>query len=120
MKIYIKDDLTIEEVKVAFSEAFPGLKIEFVKHGHQPGQGSSKSEIITGNPKLWELRKFHTEFEIEINENQKVEDIEGIFHNKFGLNIQLFRKSGNVWIETVHTDNWTLKEQMQRSAESQN
>jgi hypothetical protein len=49
-----------------------------------------------------------------------VEEIEGIFNNKFGLNIQLFRKLGNVWIETVNTDNWTLKEQMKRSEESQN
>jgi len=64
MKIDINDNLNIEEIKDAFKDAFPGLKIEFVKHSHQSGQGSSKNEIITGNPKLWELRKFHTEFEV--------------------------------------------------------
>ncbi len=120
MKIDIKDNLTINDIKNVFSDAFAGLKIEFVKHNHQSGVGSAKSEIIEGNPKLWEIRKFHTEFSIEINEDQLVEEVEAMFHNKFGLNVQLFRKSGNVWIETVNTDNWTLKDQMQRSAESQN
>ena len=68
MKIEIKDDLNIEDIKDAFGKAFPGLKLEFVKHSHISGEGSSKSEIISGNPKLWELRKFHTEFEFEISE----------------------------------------------------
>lgn len=118
LKIEINDDLNIADLKEAFSHAFQGLKIEFVKHPHPEGEGSAKSEIIIGNPKLWELRKFHTESSTEIDENQTVGEIETLFQNMFGLNIQVFRKSGNVWIETVITDNWTLKQQMQRSAES--
>lgn len=118
MKIDIQDNRTIEEIKNDFADHFPGLKIEFVKHSHSEGEGSSMTEIISGNPKLWELRKFHTEMAIQIDENWKVSDLEGLFRDRFGLFIQVFRKSGKVWLETVNTDSWTLKQQMERSAES--
>ena len=29
----------------------------------------------------------------------------------FGLSAQVFRLSGDVWLETTSTDNWTLEEQ---------
>jgi hypothetical protein len=34
MKIDINDNLNIEQIKETFSNAFPGFKIEFVKHSH--------------------------------------------------------------------------------------
>lgn len=119
MKLEIKNNYSINDLKEAFSSAFPGLKLEFVKHSHTSGEGSSSDEIIKGNPQLWELRKFHTEMTIELDALQKVSEVEELFKNKFGLHIQVFRKSGNVWIETVNTDNWTLSQQMERSAETQ-
>ncbi len=118
MKIDIQDNRTIEEIKADFSAHFPGLKIEFVSHSHSDGEGSAKGDIVKGNPKLWELRKFHTEMAIQIDENWKVAELEGLFRDRFGLFIQVFRKSGKVWLETVNTDSWTLKQQMERSAES--
>ena len=33
------------------------------------------------------------------------------FGEVYGLGVQVFRKSGNVWLETTVTDSWTLKEQ---------
>ena len=30
---------------------------------------------------------------------------------KLGINIQLFRKSGNVWLQTTTTDHWSIAQQ---------
>ena len=117
MHINITDNLRTEEVKEAFKTAFPGLKLEFVKNPHAEGAGSAKMEIIKDNPCLWEIRKFHIELPLEVSLQQTVGEVEGFFRDKLGLHIQIFRKSGNVWIETVNTDSRTLAEQMQLSSE---
>ena len=40
-----------------------------------------------------------------------VSDLEQKFAELFGLSVQVFRKSANVWLETTVTDGWTLEEQ---------
>jgi hypothetical protein len=40
-----------------------------------------------------------------------VEELEKSFLVKFGLNVQVFRKSGKSWLETTITDKWTLEKQ---------
>ncbi|MNF16790.1 hypothetical protein D3C80_2199700 [compost metagenome] len=37
--------------------------------------------------------------------------VEKDFWEKLGLSAQIFRKSGNLWIETSLTDDWTLARQ---------
>ena len=48
---------------------------------------------------------------IEVVEEMKVKDLERIFKDQFSLAMQVFRKSGNLWLETTMTDNWTLQQQ---------
>jgi tyrosyl-tRNA synthetase len=55
--------------------------------------------------------------EIKIDELMKVAELEGVFAKNFGLSVQVFRKSGNLWLQTTTTDNWTLAEQNQIAAE---
>ena len=40
-----------------------------------------------------------------------VTDLEQNFSDVYGLSIQVFRKSGDVWLETTITDGWTLEKQ---------
>jgi hypothetical protein len=42
-----------------------------------------------------------------------VADLEFRLEKEYGLHIQVFRKSGNIWLETTATDNWTLDRQNQ-------
>jgi hypothetical protein len=44
----------------------------------------------------------------------KVGAFEQLFHESFGLNVQVFRKSYGKWLQTWATDVWSLKEQNQR------
>jgi hypothetical protein len=47
----------------------------------------------------------------------KVKDLEKIFKDQFSLAMQVFRKSGNLWLETTMTDNWTLQQQNEHGRE---
>jgi hypothetical protein len=40
-----------------------------------------------------------------------VHELETLFQNRLGLYIQVFRKSGKVWLETTATDDWSLFKQ---------
>jgi len=46
-----------------------------------------------------------------IEETMSVADLEKAFKDQFGLMAQVFRRSGNIWLETSITDKWSLKQQ---------
>lgn len=54
---------------------------------------------------------------IEIKALTTVAELENMFTETFGLPVQVFRKSNNVWLQTITTDNWTLSEQNQIAGE---
>lgn len=56
-------------------------------------------------------RSVHSSGELAIDENTKVAHLEKEMLEKFGLFVQVFRRSGKVWIETTVTDDWTLGKQ---------
>jgi hypothetical protein len=41
----------------------------------------------------------------------KVSELEELFEEVFGLSVQVFRKSGESWLQTTTTDSWTLNQQ---------
>ena len=46
-----------------------------------------------------------------------VTDFENALMDQFGLSAQVFRRSGNIWLETTITDYWTLKQQNEHGRE---
>ena len=57
---------------------------------------------------------------ININGLMKVAELESAFFVTFGLAVQVFRKSGKVWLQTTATDDWTLEEQNLKATEIEN
>jgi hypothetical protein len=53
--------------------------------------------------------KLRVEGTIHINPDDSVEKLENIFWKDFGLSAEVFRKSGNLWIETSLSNSWTLR-----------
>lgn len=53
----------------------------------------------------------HKVGEIILNDEMTVGELEQKFKEQFDLNVQVFRKHGNSWIETTVTDNWSLQKQ---------
>ena len=67
--------------------------------------------MIVENMSLEKVRTIHNEGDIVIKPDMEVGVLEQIFESKYGIHVQIFRKSGDLWLETSATDNWTLQEQ---------
>ncbi len=48
---------------------------------------------------------------VNINGERTIAELEEEFKARFDLPVQVFRKTGNVWIETSLTQDWTLAQQ---------
>ena len=116
-EITITDDKTIEEVQRAFQDHFPYLKLEFYAEEHIPGQGTPDAVKINVETTIGEAREDNSEGNVSIHGNQKVSTLESVFHDVYGLNVQVFRRSGNLWLQTTTTDSWTLSEQNETAKE---
>lgn len=117
MKMKINDNRKISAIQEEFNSAFPYLKLEFFDAPHQFGAPSSKASIRKSSQTLGECRRIHTNGEFEIDAHMTVSDLEQGFIDVYGLSVQVFRKSGKVWLETTVTDGWTLLEQNKQGEE---
>lgn len=111
MKITVNDSGKIFAIQENFNEQFPYLKLEFFSKPHGVGIGSSKKLIKQNYKTLGECRTIHNTGKITITPNMTVSELEQSFSEVYGLNVQVFRKSGKAWLETTVTDGWTLQEQ---------
>ena len=110
----IRDDRTLRDMQEEFSEKFPFLKIEFYSaKGEQEARKKLAPDRTVG-----EVRTIHNEGELSIHGNVKVRSLEASFSESFGLNVQVFRLSGNLWLQTTSTDEWTLHEQNRKGGAS--
>jgi len=111
MVLHISGEKTIREIQNEFHEAYPFLKLEFFRHSHKAGKPSPKSDVVSPGSSIGVLMNGNKEASIEVNASKTVAWLEQEFHKKFGLNVQVFRKSQSLWIETSLTDHWTLGRQ---------
>ena len=97
---------------------FPNLKIEFYSHEHAAGKGSPQKEQLNPELPLSEVRSKHTEGDLALDPEMSVAQLEAIFMENYGLNAQIFRRSGNLWMQTTVTDSWSLAEQDRKGGSS--
>ena len=117
MEILIVDTKTISEVQREFNTEFPYLKIEFFDVPYKPETALPKNKIIAHDKRLSACRRMHSQGSLVIEESDRVSDLEKLLWDQFGLSAQVFRKSGNLWIETSLTDSWTLGRQNREGRE---
>lgn len=111
MKIHINDNISTEEIKAEFSKLYPYLKLEFYTQPHKNKESSNIKDLIKNNKLVSDIKTRQEEGYVNITPSSKVSNVEQDFEIKFGINVQVFRKSGKLWLETTKTDNWTLEKQ---------
>jgi len=104
MILYTSKYKSIGEIQTEFNRTYPFLKIEF----EQKRNGRTSLEKINENL---------PQGIIEIGNSTTVEELQKSFWALFGINMQVFRRSGNIWLETTMTDHWTLQQQNQHGQE---
>jgi hypothetical protein len=118
MLLRIHDNLLIEDLQEKFSLCFPCLKIEFYSMPHHWKKGSLQKDIISPKNRVGDIRKNHSDEILEIKSSDKVGEVEKKLKKMFGLNVQIFRKENNCWIQTTSTDVFTLEGEAELSKKS--
>ena len=108
-ELKLKQDVRISELKNQFNRIFPYLKLEFFKTAHTTNEGSPKKDLIMQDLLLNELGINETKT-LSIPSGITANQLEEIFKIQFGMNMQVFWKSGNIWLETINYDSWLLTE----------
>lgn len=107
----ISDNKRISEIQAEFQKKFPYLKLEFYLTPHKEGEVTANAALIDPAKTIAEVRSVHSEGELSINGHLKVSTLEANFREQYGLNVQVFRRSRKIWLQTTATDEWTLSEQ---------
>ena len=113
MELRIDSEMKIKDIQKEFNAFYPFLKIEFFINPHPENRPSPKAEKIDADKGIKELTRFYESGHINMDSQRTVAQLEHEFWEAFGLSAQVFRKAGNIWIETSLTDNWTLDKQNQ-------
>ncbi|MDF2382500.1 hypothetical protein JMG10_13540 [Nostoc ellipsosporum NOK] len=107
MRLRFSRNNTIHDIQQAFSQEFPFLKLEFYPHRNKK---RVNKHLLHGSS-LAEAGMKKEEGIIEVNRNMTVAELEHLLTKELGLDAQVSRKSGQLWLETTMTDNWTLDKQ---------
>ena len=115
MKLEIKSNDTLEIINTQFQSLFTLLKLEFY------GKDSKflKENMLNHKTLIYEINPRFKAFEFDINVYQSVNEFEADLEDKLGFPVQIFRKSGKLWLQTIATDSWSLFEQQEEALESQ-
>jgi hypothetical protein len=111
MQIGIKDETRIMDIQKEFNTSYPYLKLEFYKNLLPQNNPSPKAEKMNPGESFKKISRSYEPGTINIDRKRTVSELVHDFWKIFGLSVLVFRKSGNLWIETSLTDSWTLGKQ---------
>lgn len=111
MELNLSYTRTIGEVKQDFATLFPYLKLEFFTEPEEDDEVASVQEQLSDSLLLQKIQTFHCEKNLAFSPAMSVRGFENLLHNELGLAVQIFSKSGGIWIETFTTNHLSLEKQ---------
>ena len=110
MKLELNDNTSLMQIQEKFNKAFQYLWINFY-YTNFNNTSNAASEKISEDIKLKSLIYNTGAKVINLDKNTSIYQLENDFWKILGLKVKVFRKSGNVWVETIFTGNWSLERQ---------
>jgi hypothetical protein len=117
MTIQVTTDRLIEDIQKDFSYVFPYLKIEFFRKGTRYKQNKQRTISLPVHQTIGSVFKNNRRGTILVTSSMTVRELEKNCDEQFGITVQLYRRSGTLWLETSMTDNWTMQQQNDRGSE---
>ena len=111
-------EMMIEEIQAQFSGRYPHLKIEFYSQSHKSGEGSEFKNQLDPKTLLKDIDARNYGM-VNINDEMTVKEFESAMDFNHGVFVQVFRKSGELWLQTSSTDHWTLGVQEGKGSRSE-
>lgn len=119
MVLSIQKGHTIADVQRAFRDTYPHLKLLFFTKPHEAFKGSSAKYLITDREQvLGDIELHPRDGVLHLEPEMPTWQVERLFEEEFGLHVQVFRQSGNIWLETSVSDSLTLEQQEAKGAAS--
>jgi len=94
-----------------FLISYPYLKLEFQKYKQGPEGNAIQVEKLLPDEKLLSFYRRPEQHTVDVGFDRTVSQVIKQFGEVLDLKVLLLRQSGNVWIETTLTRNWTLEQQ---------
>ncbi len=108
--MFVTEEFLVRSIQDEFHFRYPHLKLEFFHQPHGLHEGSPRTERVHPDTHIDKIRDIHCSAWIDIGGYTTVAELEHQFAHLLGLSAQVFRKSGNIWLETTETDDRTLEE----------
>ena len=108
MVVHINDNLLVSDIKERFSKCYHYLKIEFYSRHLQRREKYSGKYIISEDKRIGEMRIGHEAGDLQIKSWYTADHMESEFREKFGLNVQVFRKENGRWVRTAKADKFAV------------
>jgi hypothetical protein len=118
MYLEINGERLISDIQQDFGAVYPFLKIEFFRNGKIRRDRYPVNKLIPAPQPVktaWHYKQ--EKGQLTLSDGMTVTDFENALMDQFGLSAQVFRRSGNIWLETTITDYWTLKQQNEHGRE---
>lgn len=120
MTLHLFPEKTLGATQAEFSTAFPGLKLAFFSKAHPAYEGSEAKLLVQNAPMpLSELAPGMKTGQLLLDPTMPTWQVERLFEEEFGLHVQVFRRSGNLWLETSVTDDLSLEAQQAKARASE-
>ena len=110
MEIYISEEAIVANIQSDFQEAYPFLRLEFFQQPHEAEESCPPTQKINPETPIEDIRMMHTFGWMDISRHRTAAEIEHDFKRLMGLNVQVMRRSGDMWIQTTKTDYRTLQQ----------
>lgn len=110
MKLIVQDHLSLHEMNEQFTKLYPFLKLQFYANNVNPELNKEEpGELIKKySMSLHDLIHAKVNSVINMSPDVTVKSFEQKWFDEAGVWCQVFRKSGNVWLQTTVTDDMTL------------
>lgn len=108
MILHILKHRSIQDIQKDFEREFPFLKLIIYPRRKKTFTGNNR--IALSAQTILEAAGILKEGQLEIPQTMTVAQLENCF-TEFGLELHVCRKSGVLWLETIMTNTWTLKNQ---------
>lgn len=102
--------MSLKDIQEGFNKEYPYLWIDFFSYP-SVGNTQARPEKISPDAIVRNVCQLDGSRSINIDGNTSVLELENSFCKILGVNVKLMRKSGNVWVGTPYTSNWTLDNQ---------
>jgi hypothetical protein len=110
MKILISGNTLLSEIQSAFHNHFSMLGLAFFKRNHALGQANAKSDTLNNALSVSETSGLDLSITIVFTADMTVGAFEQYMEETLNLHTQVFRKSGDLCLQTTQSDTKTLQE----------